>query len=293
MIKKYLWMTLFCSSILLCPIVCAANATGVKGIYLTQYTLENTSILNYLIKRAKSAGINTFVVDLELLTKRYVANIQLLKQAKIRYVARIIMFPGGGTPEKINNPAIWQRKILQVQQAVNLGAKEIQLDYIRFNTKQKPTPENAVKIFNIIAWYKEVLANQNIPLQIDVFGVTSFGESKYIGQNIRLFSHSVDAICPMVYPSHFTPFLEHFKHPYDTIFGSLKHIQKQFGDPMPMKVYAYIELSNYHYPMSHGKTLDYITAQMKAVADAGADGWYAWSAHNRYDNLFNLLENGK
>ena len=57
-----------------------------------------------------------------------------------------------------------------------------------------------------------------------------------------------------------------------------------------MKVYAYIELSNYHYPMTKEKTLEYIKAQIKAVADADADGWYAWSPHNRYDNLFNLLE---
>jgi len=292
MIKKYLWMVVFCASLLLSSTINAENSP-VKGIYLTQYTLENTSLLNYLIKRAKSAGIGTFIVDLEAPTKRYSNNIKLLQQANIRYVARIIMFPNGGTPEKINNPTIWQKKYALVQQAVNWGAKEIQLDYIRFNTKQKPSSENARKIFDIIAWYKDKLANQNIPLQIDVFGITSFGESKYIGQNIKLFSHSVDAICPMVYPSHYVPFPEHFQHPYETVYNSLKHIKKQFGDPMPMKVYAYIELSNYHYPMSHAKTMDYIKAQIRAVHEAGADGWYAWSPHNRYDNLFSLLENNR
>ena len=59
---------------------------------------------------------------------------------------------------------------------------------------------------------------------------------------------------------------------------------------MPIKMYPYIELSNYHFPMSRPKTLEYIKAQIKAVHDAGADGWYAWSPHNRYDNLFHVLE---
>lgn len=289
MFIKYLWMAVFCASLLFSTLANAENP-HVKGIYLTQYTLENTTMLNHLIQQAKAVGIDTFIVDLEAPTKRYETNIKILNNSGIKYVARIIMFPDGGTPEKINNPAIWQKKYALVQQAVNWGAHQIQLDYIRFNTKQKPSPENAKKIFNIIAWYKDKLKTNNIPLQVDVFGIASFGESKYIGQNIKLFSQSVDAICPMVYPSHYVPFPEHFKTPYETVYNSLTHIKKQFGDPMPIKVYAYIELSNYHYPMNHEKTLDYIKAQIKAVHAADADGWYAWSPHNRYDNLFTVLQ---
>ena len=52
----------------------------IKGIYVTQYNLENTAYLKYLIKHAKAAGIDTFVVDLELPSKRYQNNIALLKE---------------------------------------------------------------------------------------------------------------------------------------------------------------------------------------------------------------------
>ena len=93
----------------------------------------------------------------------------------------------------------------------------------------------------------------------------------------------------MVYPSHYSPFAQHFANPYDTVYDSLVRIQDQFDEKMPMKMYAYIELSNYHFSMSHEKTLSYIKQQLKAVDDAGADGWYAWSPHNRYDNLFKVL----
>lgn len=268
-----------------------ANAVPVRGIYVTQYSFENTAFLNHLIDGAKKSGVNTFVVDLEKPSKKYQQNLDLLKANNIHYVARIIMFPGGGTKEQIENPAIWQKKYALVKQAVDWGASQIQLDYIRYNTKQKPSPENAKNVLKIISWYKNKLSGQNIPLQIDVFGIASFGESKYIGQNIKLFSQSVDAICPMVYPSHYVPYPEHFKKPYDTVYTSLSHIKKQFGGTqMPIKMYAYIELSNYHFPMNHAKTLDYISAQVKAVSDANADGWYAWSPHNRYDNLFKVLQ---
>lgn len=267
------------------------HKSSVKGIYVTQWNLENTTFLNYLIKRAKAAGINTFVVDLELPSKRYQQNIALLKQNNIQYVARIIMFPGGGTPAQIKNPEVWQKKYRLVQQAVSWGANQIQLDYIRYNTKQKASQENAKDVLKIISWYKNKLSGQNIPLQVDVFGIASFGESKYIGQNIKLFSQSVDAICPMVYPSHYSPFSYHVKKPYETVYDSLVNIKKQFGgNTMPIKMYAYIELTNYHYPMSREKTLEYIKAQLKAVDTAEADGFYAWSPHNRYDNLFNILE---
>lgn len=281
---------LFLSLLLFAIVANAENAAKVKGIYVTQWSFENTNFLNYLIKRAKASGIDTFVVDLEVPSKRYQENLALLEQSDIKYVARVIMFPDGGTAEQINNPDFWQRRYKLVQQAVDWGADEIQLDYIRFNTKQKPSADNSKKIHAIIEWYKNKLAEQNVPLQVDVFGIASFGEAKYIGQNIKLFSQSVDAICPMVYPSHYSPYAHHFKTPYETVYNSLTSIQNQFDEKMPVKMYAYIELSNYHFRMSREKTLEYIKAQLRAVDEADADGWYAWSPHNRYDNLFNILE---
>lgn len=264
---------------------------GSKGIYLTQYTLENTAFLKYLIKNAKKAGIDTFIVDLEIPSKRYQQNIALVLKNNIKYVARIIIFPGGGNAAAIKNPAIWQKKYKLAQQAVDWGASEIQLDYIRYSSKQNASGNNAQDVLKIIKWYKDQLAQHKIPLQIDVFGETSFGESKHIGQNIQLFSQTVDAVCPMVYPFHYVPFLQHFRTPYETVYKSLTSIKKQFNNKVPMRIYAYIELTNYHYPMPREKTLKYIQAQMSAVDHAGVDGWYAWSPHNRYDNLFFLLQN--
>lgn len=267
-----------------------AHADPVKGIYISQTTLENTKLIKYLIDNAKKTGINTFVVDMDTPSRLYQKNISLLKDNNINYIARIVMFPGGGTPAQITSEQYWKRKYKLVTAAVGYGAKAIQLDYIRYNTHSGSSPEHAKNVDRIVRWYRDQLAELKIPLQIDVFGISSFGDETHIGQSIRLLSQSVDTICPMVYPSHYTPFREHFATPYETVYDSLMSIQNQFDKKMNSKLVPYIELSNYHYPLSHVKKIAYIQAQLKAVKDAGADGWYAWSANNYYDVLFEVLQ---
>jgi hypothetical protein len=266
-----------------------AGAGLVKGIYLTQTTLEDTEYLNYLIDHAKAVGINTFVVDMEIPSKKYQKNIALLKENNIRYVARVVVFPDGGRADQIASQAYWAKRYRLIETAVNYGANEIQLDYIRYNTRQKASSENAKNILKVVQWYKDKLKPQGIPLQADVFGISSFGESKHIGQNLRFMAQSLDALCPMVYPSHFEPFRVHAVTPYETIYTSLTALRSQFDYKMPVKLYAFIEISNYRYSLAPAKRHAYIIAEMKAVRDSGADGWYVWSAHNKYDYLFSLM----
>jgi len=282
-----LGLALYCFSIMA---YAADNVMNVKGIYLTQYTVQNSQTLHYLIKQAKASGIDTFVIDIEFPSKQTKDNIAMVKENGIKFVARITMFPGGGTAAQIKNPEVWQKKFNLVKLALDYGADAIQLDYIRYNTKQRASQENAQDILKIISWYKNKLGNTQ--LQIDVFGETSFGESKYIGQNAKLFSQSVDVLCPMVYPSHYHPYQTHSAKPYETVHSSLERMQEQFGENRPVNIIAYIEMANYHYPkMGGAKRMDYIKAQIKAVKDSGVEGWYAWSANNHYDYLFKVLQN--
>jgi hypothetical protein len=105
-----------------------------------------------------------------------------------------------------------------------------------------------------------------------------------------MMANTVDALCPMVYPSHFEPFRIHAVTPYETVYRSLRALRTQFANNLPVKIYAYIEISNYRYPLPGAERRAYVVAQMKAVKDAGANGWYVWSAHNKYGFLFSLLK---
>jgi hypothetical protein len=266
-----------------------------QGIYLTQTTAQNTRYVQYLIDRSKKAGINTFVIDMQDLQnlRNYQNNVSLVKQNNIRYVARIVVFKDGGTNDEVLSQDYWEKKYTLVQKAIDFGADEIQLDYIRYAPTQPPSVQNAQNIYRVIKWFKTKLDEVGIPLEIDVFGVTSFGDSLYIGQSLTLFYDAIDAICPMVYPSHYEPYQKYAKMPYYIVRVSLASIREQFHGNIPFKVYPFIELYNYRYPLSYESKIKYISAEIKAVRDSRMDGWYAWNPHNQYDILFSLLENSE
>lgn len=263
----------------------------VKGIYISQTTLEDRQYLEYLIRRSKQAGINTFIIDLNYITNRYEKNILLVKNSGIKYVARIVVFPFGSDRYKMHSQAYWMTRYHLVDAAIAFGADEIQLDYIRYAASNPASSENAKDVHKVISWFKNKIGNR-ADLQIDVFGESSFRESKHIGQNVIVFAPTVDAMCPMLYPSHFEPYKDHAKRPYNIIFAALESLKSKFpGREPPFKLYPYIELSNYRHSFSDEQLIGYIHSQIKAVEDANADGWYAWSANNKYDRLFNILTN--
>lgn len=265
-------------------------AERVRGIYITQTTLETTPMITYLIDRAKASGINTFVIDFDRPSNQTNKNIQLVRNAGLKYVARIVVFPNGGTPEQVRSEAYWEKKYRLAEQAIELGADAIQLDYIRFKPTQAPSPQNAKDIYQVISWFKQKLSPQGVGLQIDVFGIASFGSSNYIGQDIRVFANAIDALCPMVYPSHYEPYQYHSSRPYQTVYTSLSSISQQMNDNMPFKLIPFIEMYNFRYPVATADKPKYIYSQIKATEDAGTDGWYAWSANNKYDSLFETLK---
>lgn len=260
----------------------------VKGIYISDETLENTPRVMRIIEQAKAAGINTFVIDFEHPSVRYRENIKLVKAHGLRYVARIVVFPSGANDAQVNSLEYRESRYQLVRQALAMGAQEIQLDYIRYAASQHPSAHNAQKIHEVIRWFRNKIP-ADIPLQIDVFGVAAFSSSVYIGQDLRLFADTVDAVCPMVYPSHFEPFRRYARLPYSAVHGALVALQRQFHGRVPFKVYPYIETYNYRYPLSEQAKLDYIEKEIAAVEAGGANGWIFWNPHNTYENLFWVL----
>lgn len=267
-------------------------APSVKGIYINQGTIENTANLTNLIQQSKAVGINTFVVDLAKVTPNYQKNIKLIKDSGIKYVARIVVFPdGASSPSQLKSNAYWESKYQLVDKAIQFGADSIQLDYIRYSTKQPPSAQNAQDVKQVIKWFKQKTAARGVPLQVDIFGEVSFKESPRIGQNIKVFADTIDVACPMVYPSHYYPYQKHSKQPYQIVYKSLEALKGQFNEKLPFKLIPYIEASNYHYKMSDHQRSVYILSQIRAVEDANADGWFVWSPKNHYGSLFNALKN--
>ncbi len=268
----------------------ASAAITEEGIYITQGTMETPQKVNYLIKRSKETGINTFVVDYERMSPVYRKDIALVKASGIQYVARIVVFPNGGAAKEVHSEDYWNKKYQLMKQAISLGANQIQLDYIRYKPSQPPSPQNVANITRVVEWYKDRLKPQGIPLQVDVFGETSYIPSIHIGQNVKNLAKEIDVLCPMLYPSHYAPHAYHTQRPYQTVLNSLNSLNKQFDGNPPFKVIPFIEVRNFRNLSSpRADQVAYLKAQIKAVNDGKAEGWYAWSAGNKYDLLFDTL----
>lgn len=294
MLYRYLKKISFAMLLLfMLPGIALANTgeSKKKGIYLTQSTATNTKLVDYLIKNSKSVGINTFVIDMTTPSKAYQSNIQKIKNAGIKYVARVVIFPDGGTPDQVKSLSYWQKRYQLVATAIKYGADEIQLDYIRYKSKMPANKQNSKDVTAVIKWFKQQVAKHNVPMQVDVFGETSYKESVNIGQNLKLIGPEVDAVCPMTYPSHYEPFKKYATQPYKIVHYSLTKLKAQFANNDPsFKVYPYFELYNYRYPMSYTQKKSYIDAQLRAIEDTKMDGWFAWNPHNNYDILFDVLK---
>lgn len=260
----------------------------VRGIYLQQLTAQNPKRLKRLIEKSLKAGINTFVVDVWSKTPGYSRAIQTIQEAGIHYVPRVTMFPDGARGGQHTDKALLEHRWGLVDYAISLGAKDVQLDYIRFSSQNGNSPENATKILDVIRSFRERIEQRGARLQIDVFGEVAYGPSTHIGQDMQRFAPALHAVCPMLYPSHFEPHEATAKDPYGTVHGALLALDRQI-EQNPIPVYAYIEPFNYRHKMSDAERSVYFDAQIQAVLDSKAQGFYVWSAGNYYDIVFNVL----
>ncbi len=287
-------------SVILPILVFFSLATSVhawdKGIYLTQYMIEQPDKLIYFIREAKAAGINTFVIDHEYYSSHFAPAIDKVKKAGIKFVARIIVFSNDISAKEVRSQARWEKKLKLAVDAIKAGADSIQLDYIRYSSREPANPQHARDIHEIIKWFKTRISAMNVPMEIDIFGEVSYYPSLHIGQDLKLFADSVDGVNPMVYPSHFWPYQKYSAQPYKTVNDSLNALVDHFDGNPPFKVHAFIEAVNFHYinKTSRAEKQKYLLEQIRAVEDAeGVSGWYVWSANNVYDNLFHVLKNNK
>lgn len=267
-----------------------------RGICLTQYMLEKPEKIDYFLREAKATGINTFVIDHEFFSSHYAPAIAKVKAAGIKVVSRIVVFTDGGNAKQVKSEAYWEEKLKLVNDSIKAGSDAIQLDYIRYSSKEPANPQHAKDVYQVIKWFKGKINAQDKPMEIDIFGEVSYYPSMHIGQDLKLFADSVDGVNPMVYPSHFWPYQKYSADPYKTVNNSLNALMTHFDNKPPFKVHAFIEAVNFHYikKSSDAEKQKYLLKQIRAVEDAkGVSGWYVWSANNVYDNLFKVLKNNK
>jgi peptidoglycan/xylan/chitin deacetylase (PgdA/CDA1 family) len=181
------------------------------------------------------------------------------------------------------------------KEVVAAGVDEVQFDYIRFpamgdmkaiaySFDPVKRPKDTV-ITSFLKEAYETLHPLGVLVSMDCFGVVAWDagvDVKNTGQRLEDLGQWVDAMSPMVYPSHFyPPYLGHrwpADEPYFFVNEGVKRTATKMG-PGRAVVRPWLQAFRY---MVHGYGPDYVKTQIVAARDASASGYLLWNAGNEY-----------
>jgi len=264
-----------------------------RGMYLTVTSANSMPKLKEFAERAKAAGLNTFVLDVQSskLAKCIVPaeNVQFCKDNGIHPIARIVIFPDGLKNWPVSEEYITDKLEIAESACIN-GFTEIQFDYIRFNdsnsNKSLKIKQRYEFIEGFISRAREHLKKYNVRIAADVFGRIPLNDDDIIGQKMESLDKVVDIICPMAYPSHYTWSKKLQKDPYFTVFQTSKRAKERVRKAEIVCWIQAFKMKLYDIPYDK-----YINDQIKASHDAGIKGYLLWNARQDYDVPFQVVKN--
>ena len=227
---------------------------------------------------------------------------------------------GGAVTDGKGNPwvnpykqKVWEYICGIAEQASKDGFDEIQFDYVRF-----PIGADANKadfgvdvstyskeqcLSDFFSYAQKRLHDKGIVFGADLFGTVIGSETDRArtGQNYAELATMTDALCPMIYPSHYGKhtfgILVPDADPYHTIYKACLLSQEQLKrkDSIPTAVVR-PWLQCFSAPWVEGH-ISYgskqIKDQIQAVYDAGYEEWILWNASNHYSQVKNALVKGE
>jgi hypothetical protein len=194
------------------------------------------------------------------------------------------------------------------KEAIEAGADEIQLDYVRFpvlgmknidfglDTKKDPNAKVGV-ITNFVERVHAVTRAHGVPLSLDVFGVIAFGKKvdiQNLGQDPAELAKHSEFLSAMVYPSHYDPgFMgmdEPGNHP-ELVGMGVKHMLAEMEArgvnlDKAAKIRPWLQAMR-HKSSNYGA--GYIQQEIRTGDNAGASGWLLWNPGQVYDVAWSAL----
>jgi len=181
--------------------------------------------------------------------------------------------------------AAWEYPLALAIEACQMGFDEIQFDYVRFPTDGDLSVigydvpvDQQVRVETIAAFLSEArsrLHAEGCAVSADIFAIVlSVGDDQGIGQRVEELSASVDALSPMIYPSHYSRgwlgFDDPNAHPAEVVGQALDAgVPKMQGGMMRPWLQAF------YYNAAQ------IAAQIAQAERHGA-GWLLWNATSDY-----------
>ena len=193
--------------------------------------------------------------------------------------------------------SVWVYAAEIAAEAVLMGFKEIQFDYVRFPDEPKERMQNAVFVANTtgeskrsaqrrhVALLGDRVRHLGVPFTLDVFGLTTSATNGMgIGQYWDDLSEAADVLLPMVYPSHYPRGSYGIRYPnaepYRVVRRALEEgVIRSSRLRNPATIRPYLQAFTLRRPRY---TATEVRAQIQAVEDVGLTDWVLWNASGRY-----------
>jgi hypothetical protein len=196
-----------------------------------------------------------------------------------------------------NEPKAQDYILAIIDELLPTGVDEIQLDYVRYPTEGISHADfelGGKKTTDVIAGFVERVHARTqaagVPLSLDIFGVVAWQyppDVKGTGQDLRKLGPLVEAISPMVYPSHFADGAMGFslpgEHPEVVGYGTKQaaEVLKKAGATAIVR--PWIQAFPWH---AHGYDVGYVSREIGASRASEGVGWLAWNAGGYYREVF-------
>jgi len=188
-----------------------------------------------------------------------------------------------------SDPRVWKYDTDIAVAAAKAGFDEIQFDYVRFPTDgnvslavypHKLAEPKSTTIDRFFEYAVSRLHPLHVRVSADVFGLSA-SRDLGIGQTPVRIGKVLDAIYPMVYPSHYNPgeydLIEPEAFPYATVVHSLRDFDRQTRGE---KVRITPWLQDFTIKVSYG--LEQVGEQIDAARAMHANGFLLWNAEGLY-----------
>jgi hypothetical protein len=184
---------------------------------------------------------------------------------------------------------VWNYNVRIAQAAAKAGFDEIQFDYVRFpsdgdiESAVYPGKRNeamAVTIARFLHYATNRLKPLGVRVSVDVFGLSAT-RNLGIGQSPRRIAKIVDAIYPMVYPSHYSSGEYGLSSPVSvpgrTVGRSLRDFRRQMKRGRA-ELIPWLE----DFSFSGDSTLDHVQQQIRAARRWKSGGFLLWNPSGVY-----------